>query len=331
MSQNPYVRHNEQKKANFDGVYDLPDPRGYFRALGALDYRAPEHGYRVFSALLETMQNGGAAPKVLDLCCSYGVNAALIKHELTLNDLYARYGSEDLAGLSAEELVAADREFYAGRRRTRSPEVVGTDVAGNAVSYALRAGLLDAGTGENLEQEGPTQDLARAARGAGLVTVTGGVGYIWERTFERVLSFVMDGSAGNGHAGGDAPWVAAFAVRFVDYSPVAAVLARRGLVTEKLSLRTFPQRRFEGPPSASTSSASSPPPASTLPARRTRAGTTPTSTSPGRPGTLRTLRWTRCWAIPGRWTTSRPSSRALPEGRWMLYRRPTPRSRKRMK
>ena len=246
MSQNPYVRHNEQKKANFDRVYDLPDPRGYFRALGALDYRAPEHGHRVFSALLKTMQNGGAAPKVLDLCCSYGVNAALIKHDLTLDDLYARYGSEDLTDLSTEELVAADREFYAGRRRTRSPEVVGTDVAGNAVSYALRAGLLDAGTGENLEQEGPTQDLARAARGAGLVTVTGGVGYIWERTFERVLSFVMDGSAGNGHAGGDAPWVAAFAVRFVDYSPVAAVLARRGLVTEKLSLRTFPQRRFEG-------------------------------------------------------------------------------------
>ncbi len=35
------------------------------------------------------------------------------------------------------------------------------------------------------------------------------------------------------------------AARFVDYAPVAAVLARRGLVTEKFSSRIFPQRRFE--------------------------------------------------------------------------------------
>jgi hypothetical protein len=239
---NPYAQHNEQSKANFDHVYDLPDPRGYFETLGALDYRAPEHGSRVFGALLRAMGRGdGAPPKVLDVCCSYGVNAALLKHDLTLDDLYARYASRDLAGLSSDELAVADADFYADHRRPAPPEVVGTDVAANAVSYALRAGLLDAGTGENLEENEPTEGLRRAARGVGLVTVTGGVGYVWERTFERVLSCVAD----DGPEGGSAPWVAAFAVRFVDYSPVAAVLARRGLVTEKLSTHTFPQRRFE--------------------------------------------------------------------------------------
>jgi hypothetical protein len=190
---NPYARHNEQSKANFDHVYDLPDPRGYFQALGALDYRAPEHGSRVFAALLRAMsRDDGAPPKVLDVCCSYGVNAALLKHDLTLDDLYARYASQDLADLSSEELVATDADFYAGSRRPAPPEVVGTDVAANAVSYALRAGLLDVGTGENLEENEPTEGLRRAARGAGLVTVTGGVGYVWERTFERVLSCVAN-------------------------------------------------------------------------------------------------------------------------------------------
>ena len=239
---NPYARHNEQSKANFAHVYDLPDPKGYFETLGALDYRAPEHGSRVFAALLRAMRRDDEAPpKVLDVCCSYGVNAALLKHDLTLDDLYARYASRELADLSSDELAAADADFYAARRRPAPPEVVGTDVAANAVSYALRAGLLDAGTGENLEENEPTEELRRAARGARLVTVTGGVGYVWERTFERVHSCVAD----DGPEGGNAPWVAAFAVRFVDYSPVAAVLARRGLVTEKLSTRTFPQRRFE--------------------------------------------------------------------------------------
>ncbi|QIN78643.1 hypothetical protein GBA65_09040 [Rubrobacter marinus] len=241
MSQNPYAEHNQQSKANFDGVYDLPDPRGYFEALGSLDYRAPEHGSRVFSALLGAMAGEASdGPRVLDLCCSYGVNAALLKHDLTLDDLYARYASPDLAGLSAEELAISDVAFYRSRRRSQAPEVVGTDSAARAVSYALRAGLLDGGSAENLEEDEPTEALRRDARGIRLVTVTGGVGYIWERTFERVLSCVADGSE-NG-----APWVAAFAVRFVDYDPIAAVLARRGLVTEKLSTHTFPQRRFEG-------------------------------------------------------------------------------------
>ena len=241
---NPYARHNEKSKANFDGVYDLPDPRGYFEALGSLDYQAPEHGRRVFSALLDAMEEDH--PKVLDLCCSYGVNAALLKYDLTLDDLYARYSSPDLSGLSPDDLAADDARFYAAHKKPTAPppEVVGTDVAANAVSYALRAGTLDAGTAENLEEHEPSDEFRHAARGARLVTVTGGVGYVWEHTFERVLSCVTDGSTENG--ADRAPWVAAFAVRFVDYAPVAAVLARRGLVTEKLSVRTFPQRRFEG-------------------------------------------------------------------------------------
>jgi hypothetical protein len=239
---NPYADHNEKGKANFDHVYDLPDPRGYFMTLGTLDYRAPEHGSHVFSSLLRSMRRDDeVAPRILDLCCSYGVNAALLKCDLTLDDLYARYGSKDLRDLSCEELAAADSDFYAGRLKATPPEIVGTDAAANAVSYALRTGLLDAGTGENLEQDEPTWDLRRSARGARLVTVTGGVGYIWQRTFDRALYCV----ARNDPDAENAPWVAAFAVRFVDYTPIATVLSEHGLVTEKLSTRTFAQRRFE--------------------------------------------------------------------------------------
>ncbi|MGI8650789.1 MAG: hypothetical protein ACR2KW_10495 [Rubrobacter sp.] len=243
---NPYARHNEQSKANFDDVYNLPDPRGYFAGLGALDYRAPEHGQRVFRALLDELRGeDDRVPKVLDLCCSYGVNAALLRHDLTLDDLYARYTSDELAGLSPEDLADADAGFYAGLRRACAPSVAGIDVAKNAVLYARRVGLLSAGAAENLEEHEPTEALRRAVSGVDLITVTGGVGYVWERTFERVLRCISDGQTGSVSGNAHAPWVAAFAVRFVDYTPIANVLGRRGLVTEKLSLRTFPQRRFK--------------------------------------------------------------------------------------
>lgn len=236
---NPYAQHNEQSKANFDHVYDLPDPRGYFEALGALDYLAPEHGRRLFPTLLAEVRAGGGPAGVLDLCCSYGVNAALLDHDLTLDDLYARYASPDLADLSAEKLAASDRLFYAERRNDEPVEIVGADSAANAVRYALSAGLLEAGFGQNLETEEPSAAFERAVGNTGLVTVTGGVGYVWERTFDRVVRSVTQA-----RTDGRPPWVATLPARLVDYGPLSALFSRYGLVTEKLRTRTFPQRRF---------------------------------------------------------------------------------------
>jgi hypothetical protein len=236
---NPYAQHNERNKANFDHVYDLPDPRGYFEALGSLHYLAPEHGRRLFPILLRELGTGGGPDGVLDLCCSYGVNAALLGHDLTLEDLYAHYASPELAGLPTEGLLEADRAFYAGHRNGGPSGIVGADSAANAVSYALRAGLLEAGLGEDLERAEPSGDFRESVGGVGLVTVTGGVGYVWERTFDRILKSVTEA-----RPDGEAPWVATLPARLVDYGPLSELFSGYGLVTEKLSTRTFPQRRF---------------------------------------------------------------------------------------
>jgi hypothetical protein len=236
---NPYDQHNEQNKANFDHVYDLPDPRGYFEALGALDYLAPEHGRRLFPTLLRELRAGAGPDGVLDLCCSYGVNAALLDHDLTLEDLYAHYASPELADLPTEGLLEADRAFYAGHRNGGPSGIVGADSAANAVRYALGAGLLGAGFGEDLERGEPSGDFRRGVGNVGLITVTGGVGYVWERTFDRVLRSVTEA-----RPDGATPWVATLPARLVDYGPLSDLFSGYGLVTEKLSARTFPQRRF---------------------------------------------------------------------------------------
>jgi hypothetical protein len=236
---NPYAQHNEQNKANFDHVYDLPDPRGYFEALGSLDYLAPEHGRRLFPTLLREVRAGGGPGGVLDLCCSYGVNAALLGHDLTLDGLYAHYASPELADLSTGELLDADRTFYAVRRHPSPPGIVGADSAANAVRYALGAGLLGAGFGENFETTDPPETFREAVGNVGLVTVTGGVGYVWERTFDRVLKSVTEA-----RPDGRVPWVATLPARLVDYGPLSDLFSGYGLVTQKLSARTFPQRRF---------------------------------------------------------------------------------------
>ncbi len=228
------TQHQKSGKASFDDIYDMEDPRAYFTNLGEFGYKAPEHGSRLFSRLIKERTEGrGDDFNVVDVCCSYGINAALLKYDVTLDDLYDRYRSEKSAGLTSKELAVSDKAFYAARKKDAPPRVVGVDVAENAVAYGVKAGLLDAGFAENLEGGDPTDELERAISRTDLLTVTGGIGYISEKTFDRLLGS-MEGP----------PWVASLALRWVSYDDIADTLSKYGLATEKLDTHTFIQRRF---------------------------------------------------------------------------------------
>ncbi|MFE3883309.1 hypothetical protein ACFXPQ_10425 [Streptomyces lydicus] len=223
-------------KADFEAIYNCPDPRRYFTTLHPLDYQIPHHGQAVFRAVAESLQRhrSDRPPlNVVDLCCSYGVNAALLNHELSLTDLYGRYTVNGKAQPSTAQLLEEDRAFFATRRRAEPLRVTGIDAADRAVGYARAVGLLDHGFAENLEFDDPSPELRKVLAGTDLITVTGGVGYISARTFARLFDCVSS-----------PPWVAAFVLREVSYRPISALLARAGLVTERLTTRTFRQRRF---------------------------------------------------------------------------------------
>ncbi|KPI32344.1 hypothetical protein OV450_6982 [Actinobacteria bacterium OV450] len=215
---------------SFDDIYGLPDPRGYFGRLRPYGYQTPGHAQPVFRALA-----GELPPErrtVLDLCCSYGINAALLNHDLTLDDLYAHYTSPRAAGLTTAELMSADREFYAARRRRDAVRAVGVDVSRPALEYAVAVGLLDEGHCVDLETTDPGERLRRSAAVTGLITVTGGTSFLTERTFARLLTA----------AGRPVP-VAAFVLRTHDYRPIAGCLESYGLTVERAGT-TRPQRRF---------------------------------------------------------------------------------------
>ncbi|KUL40909.1 hypothetical protein ADL22_14675 [Streptomyces sp. NRRL F-4489] len=223
-------------KAHFESIYNCPDPRRYFSTLHPLDYQIPHHGQAVFRALADALRRrrGDRPPlRVVDLCCSYGVNAALLNHRVTLDDLYRRYAQGGAGTAAGERLARADRAYFAGRRLPGAARVTGIDAAEHAVGYAEAAGLLDRGFAENLELAAPGPALCRELAGTELITVTGGVGYITARTFGHLVDCVAA-----------PPWVAAFVLRTVSYRPISEVLARAGLVTERVTTRTFRQRRF---------------------------------------------------------------------------------------
>lgn len=227
----------EDGKANFEAIYNGDDPRAYYAELGSLGYEIPHHGQQVFSALLAARRDDQEAstPRVLDLCCSYGVNAALLTCDLTMVDLIEHYGSPDVEVLSSSELLSLDRDYYAEHRLSDPPAVAGLDISDRAVGYAEQVGLLGHGAVENLECSPASVELAGVVADTDMITVTGGVGYITAETFARLYD-AADGD--------NLPWLAAFTLRRFSYHDIADVLAERGLVTERLMGRTFPQRRF---------------------------------------------------------------------------------------
>ena len=225
-------------KTSFEDIYNRQDPRAYFRALRPLDYQIPQHGRRVFGALLAALRRRYPQQDpitVLDVCCGYGITAALLNHRLCLEDLYRRYGSDELTLTAPDELAKLDGAYFAGARVTDPVPVIGLDIAKKAIDYAVRVGLLEVGFAENLETSAPSGALRAAVAPATLVTIAGGISYLTEKTLQQI----MDAVAGP-------VWVAAFVLRTVSYQRFADVLGRSGLVTERSSF-TVPQRKFSDP------------------------------------------------------------------------------------
>lgn len=223
-------------KASFTDIYNQPDPRPYIQELSELEYQIPDHARDVFRFLVgQVRQRRGDDVTLADLCCSYGFNPALINHDLSLRELFARYRDPAVAALDSEALAAADREFYARHRRDDAVRVIGLDVASHAVRYARQVGVLDVAADDNLEATEPSEDLRSRLADVGLITVTGGIGYITDATFDRLLR-AADWER--------PPWVAAFTLRWVDMTAIGHVLEAHGLTLERYDGRTFRQRRF---------------------------------------------------------------------------------------
>src|SRR5690606_29944472 len=110
-----------------------------------------------------------AMPTVLDLGCSYGVNAALMKYDLAFDELAERYHDPATAAAATAEVILEDANWFGERTATEPVAVVGMDVAGEAVGYARAVGILDEGIAENLEAAPPSVEAAELIRGADMV------------------------------------------------------------------------------------------------------------------------------------------------------------------
>lgn len=238
MSTEGVFEAQNEGKTNLDHIYTQTDPRPYFSTLKPLHYIIPEQAKPIFEALCETIAAGrpDGEVTVVDVGCSYGINGALLKYDISMDDLYRHYGSQDADDLTQAEMLSRDREMLDHCPRSENINLIGLDTSEEAVHYALEAGYLDQGIVANLEQGELTSREAEIIQNADMIISTGCVGYVTENTFTSLLKPFKTNPL---------PWVASFVLRMFPYNSIIHELDGKGLLTEKLLEHEFIQRDFE--------------------------------------------------------------------------------------
>ncbi|WP_207634327.1 class I SAM-dependent methyltransferase [Candidatus Frankia alpina] len=226
------LQFDDTGKVTLDHIYTQPDPHAYFSTLRTLGYHIPQLAKPFFSRLIDECRvQRRLPPTVLDIGCSYGINAALLRCDLTMDDLFERYGAQPSP--ERDVLLDRDRELVRAHRRSSGTRFIGLDASEPAVSYALAAGFLDEAVCADLEQRDPTEAERARLDGTDLVISTGCIGYVSERTLARVARATDERR----------PWMAHFVLRMFPFAPFAETLDELGYETVHVD-GVFPQRRF---------------------------------------------------------------------------------------
>ena len=226
-----------QHAALFTRVYDLDDPGPYFNTLRPTGYRMPVALAGALKAIYDPLlaaRGDGDALRVLDFACGYGVIGALLRHDASMPDLYARYGERQWQPEDRRRYWEQDAAFFGARRAEGAAfEIGGIDIAGNALDYASGLGFVDRAFHEDLVEDAPSDALRDFLRGVDLVVESGALGVMLPAAFARVLDC----------AGEARPWFLYSPRPDVNWSALNALWGERGYRAESVCSRPVRYRR----------------------------------------------------------------------------------------
>lgn len=187
-----------QQSSDFEQVYNLDDPSPYYGHLSRSDYQMPARLADWIRRNREPINTDGAAPlRVLDLACGFGFVGALLKHDLSLSQVYGRYAARPWSVGDGRSNWSSDAAFFEAARRSDAADVhiTGIDIAPVAVAYSVAVGLIDQGFSDDLVKGSPSPALANCLQGVDLVVESGAIGSIYVDCFGAILDVVEAGGS----------------------------------------------------------------------------------------------------------------------------------------
>lgn len=226
-----------QKKLDLDNVYNLKSPELYYQFIDHYKYYLPEHAKPYFQKIIETYRQHKSKKKlkVLDVGCSYGVNAAILKFDKSISGIYQYYANL-ASGIQSMESACEyqDRDWFRQANVDDELDFIGLDAAENAVDYAIESQLIQSGISTNLEKSPLSAQDRANLQDLNLLISTGCIGYITEITFRKMLAAIEDAHQ---------LWGAVFVLKMFDLAALEEELAKYDLMLVKTEV-AVKQRKF---------------------------------------------------------------------------------------
>jgi SAM-dependent methyltransferase len=173
-------------KHRFDDIYNLDEPDTFFHAMKKLSYRTPDYltpSIEILRTFVDENAIGGKIT-ILDLCCGYGLNSLLLKHDLDMEGIVDFIANPQR---SAEGTLKRGRLFALGNDDTEI-RIVGADIADKALRYAHSRGLIDDFVCKNLEEDALSSVEQLVISEVDIIISTGSLSYITARSIKAYLS-----------------------------------------------------------------------------------------------------------------------------------------------
>ena len=221
-------------KKDFTDIYTQKDPTPYLEEMKNLGYRIPDQTKPLYKHLVERILNYKKKPvKVLDLGSSYGINSALLNHQLVMEEL-----DDFFVDNNPQPSVKSTQSFFNDLpNNDNNLEFYLVDTSSPALNFAEKAGLCENSFCFNLEKESGSSEFGKTIRDIDLIISTGCVGYIGWKSFARLFDNIVDARA-------PFPVFAFTVLRMFPMDDIENVFKKNNFALTKTKIGPLKQRRF---------------------------------------------------------------------------------------
>ena len=225
-------------KKDFTEIYTQDSPYGYLKEMKKLQYRIANLTKPLYLFLAKHLFNKLDRPlNLVDIGSSYGINSALMRHDLTMSEL------DDFFLKRNEPTRYQTKQFFEDHTINDNLNFYNIDISRPALRFSEDVGLCKKGIDVNLEK--CNVDSLESLPNLDMVIATGCIGYIGHKAFANLFDLVKERKDGSVQTKNSTTPLLAFSVlRIFDMEKIQKTFDDYGYFLVKSDLKPLRQRKF---------------------------------------------------------------------------------------
>jgi len=226
-------------KKNFTNIYAQKTPYSYLKEMQVLQYRIADYTKPLYLSLAEQMYDKLQRPiNILDIGSSYGINSALLKHDLVMSELDDFFLTDD------EPTITQTKQFFEKQPLNDHLNFYQIDISHPAIAFSENVGLCKKGICINLETN--NSRLSQILPKFDMVIATGCIGYIGYKAFSNLFEVIKNQKSYSPQLESQniTPIFAFSVLRIFDMEKIKRAFDYYGYSLMKSDIGPIPQRQF---------------------------------------------------------------------------------------